>query len=536
MEVFMEQLNKNLPVEQEEKKAAVTVDIFRKEPFLLTKVRQKFGFYGGISLIFGGFFALLFYQTWIGLNVLLFSMIITILIWMVMKKLALAVKKGTRLYFTAVILLAISTCLTSSEILQFFNIVGILLLLDLILLHQFYDDRRWSFSEYILRIPGMIIYSIASLGMPFIDSLNFSKKIKILKNDKFRNILLGMIAAVPILFITTALLSSADLFFGKLTGRLFHVIFSADIFGVLIMVFIGFISCYCILCGALYKEIPAEQKAPKKADATIAVTFLSLLCLVYAVFCVIQIVYLFAGGLLVLPQEFTFAQYARRGFFELLAVTFINIVIILICNGFFMESRVLRLLETVMTISTYIMIASAAYRMLLYIGAYYLSFLRILVLLALLVDALVLAGVILSVHRKNFPLFRYCVVVVSICYVTFSFAKPDYYIATYLTQQKEMLNQEDMRYLTHELSLDAAPAVLNVLYDTGRWKSDQVNKQEDGTEIRSYSEVDSGINESYDESIRNYSDRINHSSYNMGIRNFNYSIYMASKYASKYKN
>lgn len=77
----------------------------------------------------------------------------------------------------------------------------------------------------------------------------------------------------------------------------------------------GFLACYCILCGFASKVGLQEKKALGKADASIAITFMTLLTLVYAVFCVIQVVYLFANGLLVLPDGFTFAEYARRGFF-----------------------------------------------------------------------------------------------------------------------------------------------------------------------------------------------------------------------------
>ena len=189
----------------------------------------------------------------------------------------------------------------------------------------------------------------------------------------------------------------------------------------------------------------------------------------YAVFCTIQLIYLFADGLFTLPTEFTFAEYARSGFFELLAVTIINISLMLICNTIFKDNKLLRFLICFMTSCTYIMIASATYRMLLYISAYHLTFLRIFVLLVLFIDVFILAGIMISQYKKEFPLFRYCVIVISFCYIAFSFTKPDYFIASYLEQHKNVLSMDDMVYLVNDLSLDAAPIVIPLINIQERW-------------------------------------------------------------------
>ena len=91
-----------------------------------------------------------------------------------------------------------------------------------------------------------------------------------------------------------------------------------------------------------------------------------------------------------LPEGYTYSSYARQGFFQLLAVCIINLIIVLVCLGFFRESRVLKGILTVISLCTYIMVASSAYRMILYIQICQLTFLRIIVLWALAVTALVL--------------------------------------------------------------------------------------------------------------------------------------------------
>ncbi len=503
----MEQLNTVLPVSPEGNHNAGGAA--QQENVLLDKVRQKFGFYGSISLIFGGAFSLFFYRSWLGINVLAFSALTILLLWLIMKKLDLPVKTGTYLCYGGVLLLGVSTCLTGSEILQLLNLMGILFLLELSLLHQFYDDRQWELIHYLDKVLGIVIDSIASLALPVIDGVGFLKRTRFLKNDRLRNVLLGIVASIPVLFIILLLLSEADMVFADMTGKILRVFFASDILYIAAMVVFGFFVCYCSLCGVLYHSGREKKRSITKADPTIAVTFMTMLCLVYALFCAIQLVFLFSNGVFTLPEQYTFAEYARKGFFELLTVTIINLIILLLCNALFRESRLLRFLVACMTACTFIMIASATYRMLLYIGAYHLTFLRLFVLLVLLMDALALTGIIIAQYKKDFPLFWYCVLVIFLCYIPFSFSKPDYQIASYLVNHQEVLNMEDMSYLTGELSLDAAPVVLPLFSEDNRWER---------------------------EVISSYYSRITRSISNSGIRSYNFSYAEAAAAARKYPN
>lgn len=523
----MEQFNNVLPDTKEENQSVTAVSDKGGNSPLLQKVRQNFGIFSSISLVFGGVFAFCFYKAGLGLNSLLFVLIMVALLILVMYKLEVPIKRVTVTYYAGAILLGLSTMLTASEVLQFLNTIGIMLLLDLSLLHQFHEDDHWDFLKHFGHMVGLVFQGIAAIGIPFIDCFHFFKNTKLIKNDKTKNIMIGIVIAVPLLWAITALLSSADLLYKELTKHINVFLFSPNIINEGFMVFIGFMACYCIICGAVSGTGEVKNfKSVKKGDPTIAFTTMSLLCLIYIVFCGIQLAYLFAGGLFVLPEGFTFAGYARRGFFELLTVTVINIVLMLICTNLFGESKILKKILTVITICTYIMIASAAYRMLLYIGAYNLTFLRLFVLLFLLIDALVLAGVIVSVFNKSFPLFRYCVVVVTVCYLIFSFGKPDYFIAAYHLDHTDVLEESDIAFLTGELSLDAAPVVLPLL-----------SEQESRTKVISNKYKD------YDLSLlgnvlvyqsKNYYNRIAVQEENRDIRDFNYSAYLASESAKQY--
>ena len=525
----MEQLNNELPGIQEENQTTaenpVKKDFVKENPRkegsrLLIKVRQNFGIFGGISFLFGITFTLSFYKAGAGVNVFLFTFMMVLLLQMVMKKLSVPIKN-----YVGSILLGISTTLTSSSTLQFLNVAGILILLDLSLLHQFNEDERWDFTRYFGRMAGLLLDVISTIGMPFKDCFLFLKSRKFFKNEKFINILTGIGIAIPLLWVIIGLLSRADLLFGKMTNQIYHSIFSSNIFVIILMVIFGTGVCYCIICGAALKG--GEEKTDherKKASASIGITVLVLLAFVYIIFCSVQVLYLFNQGIFVLPQEFTYAEYARRGFFELLAVTVINIILMLLCTSYFEDSKLIRILLTVITACTYIMMVSAAYRMILYISVYHLTFLRLFVLLFLFIDALVLGGVIVSVYRKKFPLFSYCVGVTVVCYLLFSLAKPDYFIAKYYLEEKENQEMEDtdFLYLTENLSLDAAPAL--VPYFSQQYPDIKINENETFTDYDS-------CRDGYDreDAVRSYYERIIVQKNNHKLRDYNLSYSLAKR-------
>lgn len=447
---------------------------------LLDKIRTDFGFFGGLSFVFGIFSALLFYKAGIGLNSFIFTFIIAIIILLMSKKADVLIQQETALCLLAAIMLGLSNVLSSSFDLRFLNNVGILLLLDYSLNRTFKEKKPSGFLGDLINLIVLPFKALSSVGYFAVDLSRFTKDKKFIKNDKYRNILIGCIITVPLFLIIIRLLSSADLLFGKITKTMFSWIISSEIFIILILVILGTFFCYSLLCGST-KEVKLADQLKAKASPTIGITISSIMLTTYILFCSIQILYLFAGGIFTLPEEFTYAEYARRGFFELLVVTGINIILTLVCVNVFEDNKPLRTILTAITACTYIMIASAAYRMLLYIGAYHLTFLRLFVLLFLLIDALILAGVIISLYKKDFPLFGYSVAVITICYLVFSLSRPDYHIAKYFVNHTDKIESEDLYYLTSELSLDAAQVVLPLLdenydYDISYYKKMYYNR------------------------------------------------------------
>ncbi len=102
----------------------------------------------------------------------------------------------------------------------------------------------------------------------------------------------------------------------------------------------------------------------------------------YGVFFVSQWTYYISGFTGVLPANFSYAEYARQGFFELCSVSVINLVII-VAVAFFIRrgkngsSAILKIVAVVFCLCTLILISTAVAKLVMYIDYYGLTQKRI---------------------------------------------------------------------------------------------------------------------------------------------------------------
>ena len=274
-----------------------------------------------------------------------------------------------------------------------------------------------------------------------------------------------------------------------------------------------FYAFFSALCKYNFPEGRARKL--KYYNPIIGITFTSVISFVYFVYCMIQIMYLFIGIHAGLPENVTYAQYARGGFWELLFVSFINFVMVLMCMYIFSDNLVLKIVLTFVSGCTFIMILSAAYRMILYIGAYHLTFLRILVLWFLTVLTFIMGGVIISIYMKKFPLFQYIVAVVSVFYISLSFLRPDTIVAKYNITHMDEASCENVFYLLYNTSWDAVPEIA------------KLDKKVDLTKIKNE-------NEFFEEQIKNYFIYVSEENNDIYFRKANYSRIKAKLVADRW--
>lgn len=475
-------------------------------------MRRNFPFFGWASAVYALFYTFCLYKNASGITYPFFVAGTLIYFGLCTRKSGVPLKKDSIFTISSILLLGISVFLTDNLSIQLITKTGIFLLTVNLMLHQYLDDSRWNFSKFLLAIGQCLIETTACLGRPFSDGAAWRvKAVQAGKKDgKGRYVALGILTAVPLTLLVLALLVSADAVFRDLFVRVFRHINILSILCILFLLAFSFFASYCFMAMLNSRVIKEECRENRNQEPVLAITFTCVLAALYLVFCTIQIVYLFMGQMQ-LPAGYTYSSYARQGFFQLLAVCLINLVIVLVCLGFFRESKVLKIILAVISLCTYIMAASSAYRMILYIRICQLTFLRIIVLWALAVTALVLAGIMVTIFRPGFRLFRYCMMVVTVFYLVLAFAKPDYWIARYNMQYVNMTEDtavpeengyRDFNYLSH-LSADAAPVLAE--------PENYVFLTENSMAMQSYF---SRMGEKADE---------------MGIRSFNLSRYLAGR-------
>ena len=334
------------------------------------------------------------------------------------------------LVLAASLLLGISNCFTDNGKIILMNEAWLFVLMMYFLLAVCFDTKNWQIGKFLESVVCLIFGSIGKMFSFFPDAQAWMEEHKGAKKSQALYIFAGAGVSIPLIAIVLLLLSSADVIFRENMNMIFGDIKGWDVFCCILWSVVMFFFSYGMVSLLEGRELNDTVKDHRKGQPVIAISATAVIALIYVYFCIIQIVYLFAGyG--TLPEGYTYAQYARQGFFQLLFICLMNLGLVLIGLGFFKESRVLKGILLVISLCTFVMTASSAYRMLLYISVYYLTFLRIFVLWALCVIALLMAGVVGKTLKNNFPLLRYGLAVITCCYLVLSFAQPDYWIARY---------------------------------------------------------------------------------------------------------
>lgn len=504
------------------------------------RLKGNYGFFGIASFLYAVFYAFCMFHNGSGVTYPFFVAGSLLLLCLSLTKLEITLKSGSVFYMVSMMLLGISTFLTDDWRIIVFNKLGIFLLIMSLLLKQFFDTSGWKLGKYLGSIIQAVFMSIGELPRPVQDGALYQKSRKEKKSKTTGYVLIGLAISVPLLLIVLALLASADAVFYEMIVKVFGCINLPNIMDIIFRIGFMFFFSYMLTAYLCKKQIKEEVKDHRTGEPVIAITVTAMLTFVYLIFSVVQIAGLFLGQLK-LPEGYTYAGYARQGFFQLLAVSILNLIIVLVCMSFFRGSKVLKVILTMMSLCTFVMIASSAMRMIIYIRFYYLTFLRILVLWALALLAVLFLGILVNIYAEKFPLFRYSMAVVTAFYLALSFAHPDYIIArvnianTVEDSRQWWVDESvepyhDFNYLSR-LSADAAPVLVpymeSVGYDFAAFDSESAlayakeqRKDSENRYLRRHEIGDFGY-----WWMENLQDRTE----NFGIRTFNLSRYYAMR-------
>jgi hypothetical protein len=195
------------------------------------------------------------------------------------------------------------------------------------------------------------------------------------------------------------------------------------------------------------------------------VTALVMLDALFALFVIVQITVLFGGREHVLETSgLTFAEYARSGFFQLVAVAVLTLVVL----GFFAryarrsgtrDDLLMKILGGVLVVLTLVVLASALKRLVLYEEVFGFTRLRVAVHATILWLTGMFCMVSIAGVRMNARwLPRGVVIFSSLALLAFTVVRPDALIAERNVERFERTGKVDVAYLAG-LSPDAVPAL-----------------------------------------------------------------------------
>ena len=288
----------------------------------------------------------------------------------------------------------------------------------------------------------------------------------------------GLLLALPVLVIFTVLLASADLVFADYLEDLFSLDILPDLLEWLWRGVIILGSAWFLAGGLTYalgrSQTSDDQGALEKALGSLAqvvrlgfievATVLISVDLLFLVFVWIQFTYLFGGRANITIEGYTYAEYARRGFFELMAVSVLTLGLILGLRWLARretprQTRIFNGLSSLMVGLVLVILASAFQRLRLYEAAYGYTQLRLYshVFMVWLAVAFVWFLVTLWRWPDRFAIGAFVAALGFL--ITLNAINPDAFIARQNLARYDATGKLDAYYLTR-LSEDAVPALV----------------------------------------------------------------------------
>ena len=358
--------------------------------------------------------------------------------------------------------------------------LGMLLLTASLLNGQWMQFRlRELIAELFKLIPSGVI-GTPLLMLEGIQLSQTSKEQNPSKSKPGLAILRGVLITIPLLLLFGLLLASADTIFSEMLGSAFDWLkfdifdnLIPHIFFILLLTWFGAAALWHALTKsenqlAIQPDKPLFKPFLGMTETSIALISLNVL---FALFLVVQFRYFFAGSANVSIDGFTYAEYARRGFFELVAVALIASVLYFSLASFTKrgtqaKKRAFSVMAGLLLAQVGVMLISAFQRLRLYEQAYGFTSLRLaahvfMVFVGLLLLALILMELTNSFRRLGLVLvlgvLAFALVMVGL--------NEDALIAQQNLERAVQGEKLDAAYLVHGLSNDAVPTLFRYMDD-----------------------------------------------------------------------
>ncbi len=413
--------------------------------------------------------SILFWEKEPGISVILFVISFLVgLIYLMYKHKKIENKKA--------FILAIPIILLSATYFVYHNIlfqtVNVLAIVLLTIIMCIYATRLYvKIQEFLVKVIALLAGSFESIS-DVIDSLkNKFKKKEDVENEKTEKIKQGLksfVYAVPVILIVLILLMSADSVFANIFANIFDEfknIFMAENFVMFCIRMCIIIIFFFIFSGFFVNILKKDTMFNSESEEKIVEIhiekmtinmILTILNIFYFIFSIIQFTSLFSN---INTNDFDYATYARQGFFQLMIISFINIVMIMLAKvNKGNTSSYTKGMSILILLFTMVILLSAFFRMNLYEKAYGYTYLRLFVYYILVAEFILILPIGLWILDRKIDILKWTIGIVTIMYMILNFSNIESTIAKrnvdrYFENQEE--NEIDLEYLFHHTGTDA---------------------------------------------------------------------------------
>ncbi len=281
----------------------------------------------------------------------------------------------------------------------------------------------------------------------------------------------GLLVALPLIALFGGLFAAADAAFAGIAYRLVGWDLR-ELFGHVVVT-----SFWAWLVGGALRRLLVAESAPPRGEqrrfALLGIVeasiVLGLLNALFLLFVLVQLRYLFGGAALVgASADLTYAEYARRGFFELVAVAALVLPLLLLADWAVRrerpaQERLFRGLVGSLVLLLFVVMGSAVQRMQLYQLEFGLTELRLYTTAYMGWLALVFGWFLLTLLRGRRERFAWGALVAAFAIVgTLDWLNPDALIVRTNTARHAAGAPFDRQYAA-SLSADAVPALIEAL-------------------------------------------------------------------------
>ncbi|MBI5669956.1 MAG: DUF4173 domain-containing protein [Chloroflexi bacterium] len=457
----------------------------------------------GVGLVLGVLGNIFFYGRVIGLSFPVFVALSTVAVLASSRPARQKLRLRNLWPLLPMLFFAIMVAVRADELISFLNVMAVLALGGLVLyyLPLFRPLDEDSLSEHVMNTieAGLSLPSHAAGELRY--SWDWLRERRHQRGGALASVLRGLVFASPVLVVFVFLLGSADAVFANYVSQTWNglrKLLGLQVMGETVprLMFTLFIAglgtgaiAYSwarrermvrvarryIAVGNAVNEMPADEETAVEAEAKAKPSVklgmietgvvLGSVVALFAVFVVIQFAYFFGGQDNITVEGLTYAQYARRGFFELVAVSVLTLGLALWLDRVTVrqerrEQLIFRALCVALVVLTTIMLVSASQRMLLYEGVYGYTQLRVYTHVFMHWLGVLLVVFLLALFRVRRNVFSLGSLLVIIGYLgTMNLMNVDYYIAERNIARYHEGQELDIAFLDI-LSVDAAPAIL----------------------------------------------------------------------------